>query len=106
MNASKNTRVSQAMADGAGDDPVPAKPPDPPTQTKRTTSAGVLCGRLYDRIKLLNSEEDAELKNAPSSIRERFAKKRADLLEKASPEVAATVAKWLKAEEPEGEAAQ
>lgn len=61
----------------------------------KKVSTGVLAGRLYERIRTLNAEEDAEIADAPASIRARYAKRRESLLASAPPEVARLASQML-----------
>jgi hypothetical protein len=69
----------------------------------KKVSTGVLAGRLYERLKALSAEEDAEIQNAPASIRARFAEKRKKALAAASPEVARLAAQMMQGENGAGE---
>ena len=51
---------------------------DLPIPKKR--SLGVAAGQLFEKLKRLDEEERLELDNAPHSIRERYATKRAKLV--------------------------
>ncbi len=62
------------------------KPPQPESP-KRTVCAGVLAGRLYEKIVQLRTECEAEIANAPASIRERFKAKEVKAFEAAGAEI-------------------
>lgn len=77
-------RQSQPTTQIETDDPTPKR-----------VSTGVQAGRLYERIQRLNAEEDAEIRRAPESIRERYAERRRKILAAATPEVARLAAQML-----------
>jgi hypothetical protein len=71
-----------------------------PTEAKRELSFGSKVGRALEKLLQLNSDEFEELANAPTSIRERFAKRRGELLDVLEPAVKTAVLAAATASEP------
>ncbi len=76
--------------------PTPATPPTP--SPKRVTPRGVIAGRLFERIRGMRSDCEAEVNASPQQIRAKWASKEKAALEGAELGARELVEKMLKAE--------